>query len=82
MGDKSLAFVSNSITVTQNKPEVLPGNFNTGEFEKDYRLSVALIEVLGLLEQLSWHAKQVGSRMMMMSTSTSFGMLVKLGYQP
>ncbi|MGJ3245298.1 MAG: hypothetical protein ACFE0I_04395 [Elainellaceae cyanobacterium] len=28
MGDKSLAFVRNSVTVTQNNPEVLPGNFN------------------------------------------------------
>ncbi|UBF28113.1 hypothetical protein K9N68_09625 [Kovacikia minuta CCNUW1] len=53
MGDKSLAFVSNSITVTQNNPEVLPGNFNAGEFEKDYNLTVSLTEVLSLLEQLS-----------------------------
>ncbi len=53
MGDKSLAFVRNSITVTQNNPEVLPGNFDPKEFEKDYNLVVALTEVLGLLEQLS-----------------------------
>lgn len=53
MGDKSLAFVRNSVSVTQNNPEVLPGNFSTAEFEKDYQLTVALTEILSLLEQLS-----------------------------
>jgi hypothetical protein len=53
MGDKSLAFVSNSLKVTQNNPEVLPQNFNVQEFEKDYQLTVALTEVLALIEQLS-----------------------------
>ena len=53
MGDKNLAFVRNSVSVTQNNPEVLPGNFDSEEFEKDYRLSVALTEILSLLEQLS-----------------------------
>ncbi|MGJ3250120.1 MAG: hypothetical protein ACFE0J_03150 [Elainellaceae cyanobacterium] len=53
MGDKSLAFVRNSVTVTQNNPEVLPGNFNREEFAKDYQLTVALTEILTLLNQLS-----------------------------
>ena len=53
MGDKSLAFVSNSRTVTQNNPEVVPRNFNIQEFEKDYQLMVSLTEVLSLLEQLT-----------------------------
>lgn len=53
MGDKSLAFVRNSISATQNNSEILPGNFNVEEFEKDYRLTVALTEILGLLNQLS-----------------------------
>ncbi|NJL36653.1 MAG: hypothetical protein HC840_08080 [Leptolyngbyaceae cyanobacterium RM2_2_4] len=53
MGDKSLAFVRNSLSVTQNNPEILPGNFNIEEFEKDYQLTVALTEILGLLNQLT-----------------------------
>jgi hypothetical protein len=53
MGDKSLAFVSNSMNVTQNNPEVVPSSFNVDEFAKDYHLTVALTEVLGLLEQLT-----------------------------
>jgi hypothetical protein len=53
MGDKSLAFVSNSRAVTQNNPEVVPRSFDIAEFEKDYQLTIALTEVLGLLEQLT-----------------------------
>lgn len=53
MGDKSLAFVSNSVTVTQNNAEVVPASFDITEFTKDYQLAVALTEVLGLLEQLT-----------------------------
>ena len=53
MGDKSLAFVRNSVTATQNNPDIVPGNFNIAEFNRDYQLTVALSEVLGLLEQLT-----------------------------
>lgn len=53
MGDKSLAFVSNSMTVTQNNPDIVPGSFDVDEFAKDYQLTVALTEVLSLLEQLT-----------------------------
>jgi hypothetical protein len=53
MGDKSLAFVSNSLNVTQNNSEIVPASFDVAEFAKDYQLVVALTEVLGLLEQLT-----------------------------
>ena len=53
MGDKSLAFVRNSVTATQNNPDIVPGNFDIAEFNRDYQLTVALSEVLGLLEQLT-----------------------------
>ena len=53
MGDKSLAFVSNSLSVTQNNPEVVPSNFDIAEFNKDYQLTVSLTEVLSLLQQLT-----------------------------
>lgn len=53
MGDKSLAFVRNSVTATQNNPSIVPSNFDIAEFNRDYQLTVALSEVLGLLEQLT-----------------------------
>ncbi len=53
MGDKSLAFVRNSVTTTQNNPDIVPSNFDIAEFNRDYQLTVALSEVLGLLEQLT-----------------------------
>ncbi|MGG6240095.1 hypothetical protein ACQ4N7_15835 [Nodosilinea sp. AN01ver1] len=53
MGDKSLAFVRNSVTATQNNPEFVPSNFDIAEFARDYQLTVDLTEVLGLLEQLT-----------------------------
>ena len=53
MGDKSLAFVRNSVTATQNNPDIVPGKFDIAEFNRDYQLTVALSEVLGLLEQLT-----------------------------
>ncbi|MBD1916908.1 MULTISPECIES: hypothetical protein [Cyanophyceae] len=53
MGDKSLAFVRNSVTATQNNPDIVPGKFDIAELNRDYQLTVALSEVLGLLEQLT-----------------------------
>ncbi|MBD2070314.1 hypothetical protein H6F93_22845 [Leptolyngbya sp. FACHB-671] len=53
MGDKSLAFVNNSLSVTQNNSEIVPANFDIAEFAKDYQLMVALTEILSLLEQLT-----------------------------
>lgn len=53
MGNKSLAFVSNSLSVTQNNPEVVPSNFDIAEFNKDYQLTVSLTEILTLLQQLT-----------------------------
>ncbi|PSB23913.1 hypothetical protein [Stenomitos frigidus] len=53
MGDRSLAFVNNSLNVTQNNAEVVPASFNIAEFNRDYQLAVALTEVLNLLEQLT-----------------------------
>lgn len=53
MGDKSLAFVRNSVAVSQNNPQVIPGTFDTAEYLRDYELTEVLTEVLGLLEQLT-----------------------------
>lgn len=53
MGDKSLAFVRNSVTAVENNPEIVPGNFSVDEFSKDYELTESLTEILSLLEQLT-----------------------------
>lgn len=77
MGDKSLAFVSNSLAVTQNNPEVVPASFDVGEFTRDYQLTVALAEVLGLLEQLT---EQVDDTLMAVASESMTSSLLLYDY--
>lgn len=44
MGDKSLAFVSNSVTAAQSNREILPATFDVEELVRDYQLATALTE--------------------------------------
>ncbi|NJM72821.1 MAG: hypothetical protein HC862_23255 [Scytonema sp. RU_4_4] len=53
MGDKSLAFVNNSITAAVSNPNILPASFNLEEFIRDYQLAATLTELLIALRQLS-----------------------------
>jgi hypothetical protein len=53
MGNKSLAFVSNSLTAAQSNPDILPASFDLGEFIRDYQLATTLTEVNLRLQQLS-----------------------------
>ena len=53
MGDKSLAFVNNSITAAQSNPDILPASFDLEEFVRDYQLAATLTELLIALRQLS-----------------------------
>jgi hypothetical protein len=53
MGDKSLAFVSNSLAAAQSNPMVLPGSFDVTEFKTDYELIAALSEIHISLQQLN-----------------------------
>ncbi len=53
MGNKSLAFVSNSLTAAQSNPDILPASFNLEEFVSDYHLATALTEVHLRLQQLT-----------------------------
>ena len=46
MGDKSLAFVRNSVTATQNTPDIVPGNFDIAEFNRDYQLTETVDDTL------------------------------------
>ncbi|WP_414753514.1 hypothetical protein [Anabaena sp. CCY 9910] len=53
MGDKSLAFVNNSLTAAQSNPDILPASFNVEEFVRDYQLAATLTELLIGLRQLT-----------------------------
>ena len=53
MGDKSLAFVNNSLTAAQSNPDILPASFDLEEFVRDYQLAATLTELLIALRQLS-----------------------------
>lgn len=52
MGDKSLAFVSNSLTAAQSNPDILPPSFDLDEFRRDYQLITALTDIFFRLQQL------------------------------
>ena len=73
MGDKSLAFVSNSLTAAQNNPDILPASFDTGELARDYQLATALSELRLNLRQITEQVDDtllaVGSEAMISSLS-------------
>ncbi|MCP6760036.1 MAG: hypothetical protein NHB32_15080 [Fischerella sp. CENA71] len=53
MGDKSLAFVSNSVTAAQSNPNILPSSFDVEEFVRDYQLAIILNELLISMQQIT-----------------------------
>lgn len=53
MGDKSLAFVNNSVTAAQSNPEILPATFDVEELVRDYQLAAVLTELLISIQQLT-----------------------------
>jgi hypothetical protein len=53
MGDKSLAFVTKSLSAAQANPEILPNSFDIEALNRDYQLSRHLLEVLTVLQQLT-----------------------------
>jgi hypothetical protein len=53
MGDKSLAFVKNSLTAAQSNGDILPASFDLDEFVRDYQLATTLTELLIGLRQLT-----------------------------
>ncbi len=53
MGNKSLAFVSNSLSAAQANPDILPASFDIQEFSSDYQLATALNEIHSRLQQLN-----------------------------
>ncbi|QIR36353.1 hypothetical protein HCG51_06005 [Tolypothrix sp. PCC 7910] len=53
MGDKSLAFVNNSVTAAQSNRDILPASFDVEELVRDYQLATALTELLTSIRQLN-----------------------------
>ncbi|MEP0899153.1 hypothetical protein [Nodosilinea sp. FACHB-13] len=53
MGDKSLAFVSNSLTAAQANPDILPASFDAAELARDYQLATVLSELRLNLRQMT-----------------------------
>lgn len=45
MGDKSLAFVDRALSIAKQNPDMLPGNFDLEEFERDVNLYHAMTPV-------------------------------------
>jgi hypothetical protein len=51
-GDKSLAFVENCLSVTEQNPDILPASFAKDEFKKDVLLLRQLVKVMLPLQQV------------------------------
>ncbi len=52
MGNKSMTFVSNSLTAAQANRDILPARFDLTEFASDYQLAATLTDVHLRLQQL------------------------------
>ncbi|MFN6538661.1 MAG: hypothetical protein RM021_020240 [Nostoc sp. EkiNYC01] len=77
MGDKSLAFVNNSITAAQSNREILPATFDVDELVRDYQLASALTELLISMQQL---AEQVDDTLMAVGSEAMTGSLTVYDY--
>jgi hypothetical protein len=53
MGDKSLAFVNNSVAAAQSNRDILPASFDVEELVRDYQLATTLTELLTSMRQLT-----------------------------
>ncbi len=77
MGNKSLAFVSNSLTVAQSNPDILPASFDLNEFSSDYQLAATLTDVHLRLQQLS---EKVDNTLMAVSSEAMTSSLTVYDY--
>jgi hypothetical protein len=77
MGDKSLAFVSNSLTAAQANSDILPASFDLKEFTQDYQLATSLNEILLGLQQLT---EQVDDTLMAVSSEAMTSSLTVYDY--
>jgi deoxyribodipyrimidine photolyase len=77
MGNKSLAFVNNSLTAAQSNPDILPASFDMDEFVRDYQLATTLTEVHIRLQQL---AEKVDDTLMAVSSEAMTSSLTVYDY--
>lgn len=77
MGDKSLAFVKNSLTAAQSNRDILPASFDLDEFVRDYQLATTLTELLIGLQQLT---EQVDDTLMAVSSEAMTSSLTVYDY--
>ncbi|MEH2075616.1 MAG: hypothetical protein V7K57_14680 [Nostoc sp.] len=77
MGDKSLAFVNNSVTAAQSNREILPATFDVEELVRDYQLAIALTELLISVQQL---AEQVDDTLMAVGSEAMTSSLTVYDY--
>jgi len=77
MGDKSLAFVNNSVTAAQSNREILPSTFDVEELVRDYQLATALTELLISVQQL---AEQVDDTLMAVGSEAMSSSLTVYDY--
>ena len=77
MGDKSLAFVKNSLTAAQSNRDILPASFDLDEFGRDYQLATKLTELLIGLQQLT---EQVDDTLMAVSSEAMTSSLTVYDY--
>ena len=77
MGDKSLAFVSNSLNAAQSNREILPGSFDLDEFSSDYQLAATLAEIHLKLQQLT---EKVDDTLMAVSSEAMSSSLTVYAY--
>ncbi|BAZ22427.1 hypothetical protein NIES4073_33100 [Kalymmatonema gypsitolerans NIES-4073] len=77
MGDKSLAFVNNSLTAAQSNPDILPASFDIQEFVRDYQLAATLTELLIALRQLN---EQVDDTLLAVGSEAMSSSLTVYGY--
>lgn len=77
MGDKSLAFVNNSVTAAQSNREILPATFDVEELVQDYQLATALTELLISMQQLT---EQVDDTLMAVGSEAMSGSLTVYNY--
>ena len=77
MGDKSLAFVNNSVTAAQSNREIIPATFDIEELVQDYQLATALTELLISMQQLT---EQVDDTLMAVGSEAMTGSLTVYDY--
>lgn len=77
MGDKSIAFVNNSLTAAQANRNILPASFDVDEFVRDYQLTVTLTELLIGLRQVT---EQVDDTLLAVGSETMSSSLTVYDY--